>query len=329
MRSWGLARRAFGAALVATAVAVPLGCGEEDNGGSNAANTVRPPAHFPPQTSGRSFRGLLGNLPQGPAVAPSVALLRTGENRFGFALFDRGNRQIGDLDVALYVARGVDEAAHGPFLARYEKIEVEPEFRSRNTSEDPNSATSVYVAQVDFPRPGIYLVSAITNRNGRLVAATPAQVRVRQESSVPDVGDRAVRVHTPTVKSVGGDIEQIETRIPPDTMHEVDLADALDRNRPVILLFSSPALCESRVCGPVTDVAEQVKSEFDDQADFIHVEFYEDNDASKGPRAQAREWGLTIEPLLFAIDSTGVIVDRIQGAYSAEELRAAVRKAVR
>jgi hypothetical protein len=329
MRSWGLARRAFAGAFVAAVVAVPLGCGDDGNAGGDAAGTVPAPANFPPQTSGRSFRGLLGNLPQGPAVAPSVALLATGQNRFGFALFDRGNRQIGDLDVALYVARGLDETAHGPFLARYRKIEVGPEFRSRNTSEDPDSATSVYVAEVDFPRSGIYLVSAITNRNGRLLAATPAQVRVRRESSVPDVGDRAVRVHTPTVESVGGDIEQIETRVPPDTMHEVDLADALERKRPVILLFSSPALCESRVCGPVTDVAEEVKSEFDGEADFIHVEFYEDNDASKGPRAQARAWGLTFEPVLFAIDSNGVIVDRIQGAYSADELRTAVRRALR
>jgi hypothetical protein len=97
----------------------------------------------------------------------------------------------------------------------------------------------------------------------------------------------------------------------------------------VILLFSSPALCECRVCGPVTDVAEQVKSEFDGAADFIHVEFFEDNDASKGPRAAARAWRLTSEPMLFAIDSRGVIADRIQGAYSADELRAAVRKALR
>jgi hypothetical protein len=330
MRSWGPARRALAGAFVAAAIAVPVGCGDGENGDGNAAQTLQPPrANFPPHTSGRSFRDLLGDLPAGPAVAPSVALLRSGENRFGFALFDRGNRQIGDLEVALYVARGVDEAAHGPFLARYEKIEVEPEFRSRNTSEDPDSATSVYVAQVDFARPGIYLVSAITNRNGRWNAATPAQVRVGRGSPIPDVGDRAVRVHTPTVESVGGDIDQIETRVPPDTMHEVDLADALDRGRPVILLFSSPALCESRVCGPVTDVAEQVKSEFDGAADFIHVEFFEDNDASKGPRAAARAWRLTSEPMLFAIDSRGVIADRIQGAYSADELRAAVRKALR
>jgi hypothetical protein len=327
MRSWGPARRALAGALAAAAVAVLPACGEDESRPAPPPGT--PEVSKFPRPSGRSFRGLIGQLPAGPAVAPSVSLLEPGENRFGFALFDRANRQIGGLQVALYHARGVDEAAHGPFVGHYKRIEVEPEFRSRNTSSDPDSAKSVYVAAVDFPRPGMYVVSAVAELNGRFVAAQPAQVRVGRAKEVPGVGDRAPRVHTPTVESVGGDIEQIETRVPPDSMHEVDLADALERGRPVALLFSSPALCESRVCGPVTDVAEQVKSEFDEDADFIHVEFYEDNDLTKGPREAAQAWGLSAEPFLFTIDGDGIVAARIQGAFSADELRDAIRRALR
>jgi hypothetical protein len=328
MRPWGPARRALAGALAVTAVAVASGCGS-DGGEPDRPPEIETSGFQPPEPSGRSFRDLLGKYPGGPVVAPSVSLLAPGENRFGFALFDRGNRQIGGLQTFLYVARGVDETAHGPFQAHYRRIEVEPEFRSRNVSEDPDSARSIYVADVDFPRGGSYLVAAITTLNGRPVAAQPAQVRVGGAQRVPEVGDRAVRVHTPTVESVGGDVEQIETRVPPDSMHEVDLAEALDDGRPVVLLFSSPALCESRVCGPVTDVTEQVKSEFEDEAAFIHVEFYEDNDLRRGPRAAARAWGLASEPFLFAIDSAGIVAARLQGAFSADELRAAVRRALR
>jgi hypothetical protein len=326
--SWGLATRALAGALVASAAVVPLGCGDDGNGAGADPPPPPPPVDFP-RPSNRSFRDLLGHLRQGPVVAPSVSLLEPGANRFGFALFDRGNRQIGELDVALYVAGGVDETAHGPFEADYKRIEVDSEFQSRNSAQDPDSARSVYVAQVKFRRPGSYVVSAVTKLNGRLVAASPAQVRVRAGAAIPGVGDRAPRVHTPTVESVGGNVDQIETRVPPDSMHEVDLADALERGRPVALLFSSPALCESRVCGPVTDVAEQVKSEFEDQVDFIHVEFYEDNDVSKGARPQALAWGLDSEPWLFTIDADGVVAARIQGAFSADELRDAVRRALR
>jgi hypothetical protein len=112
-------------------------------------------------------------------------------------------------------------------------------------------------------------------------------------------------------------------------MHEVDLADALDRHRPVLLLFATPALCQSRVCGPVTDVAEEVKSKYGDRIDFIHMEIYKDNDANKGTRPQFNAWHLDTEPVAFAIDRRGIVAERLEGAFSARELIAAVRKALR
>ena len=64
-------------------------------------------------------------------------------------------------------------------------------------------------------------------------------------------------------------------------MHEVDFADVVGK-KPIVLLFATPLLCQSRVCGPVVDVAEQVKAEYGDQADFIHMEIYNDNEIDKG-----------------------------------------------
>jgi hypothetical protein len=70
-------------------------------------------------------------------------------------------------------------------------------------------------------------------------------------------------------------------------MHEVDFADVVGK-RPVMLLFSTPALCQSRVCGPVNDVAEEVKSESGDAAAWVHMEIYEDNELEAGFRPQVR-----------------------------------------
>ena len=150
--SWGFATRALAGALVAAAAAVPLGCGDDGNTAGVDPSPPPPEEVDFPRPSGRSFRDLLGHLRQGPVVAPSVSLLEPGANRFGFALFDRGNRQIGNLDVALYVAGGIDETAHGPFEADYRRIEVDSEFQSRNSTQDPDSARSVYVAEVEFGR---------------------------------------------------------------------------------------------------------------------------------------------------------------------------------
>jgi len=318
---------------VGVVAAIP-GCGGDDGDGSadgtQAATTPRllEERGFP-RPSNRSMRALLGNFRQGPVLAPSVPVIEPGRNRFGFGLFDRSNRQIGELEVGLYISRGLDESARGPFPAHFEPIALEPRYRSKQTANDPDAATSVYVSELRFPSAGTYLISAVTRLGKRLVATSPAQVTVMAHTRVPGPGDRAIRVHTPTRESVGGDIQKIETRVPPDSMHELDLADSLDRGRPVLLLFATPALCESRVCGPVTDVAEQVKAEYGDRVDFIHMEIYRDNDASKGYRSQPRAWHLRNEPFAFAIDRRGVVAARLEGAFSARELRVAVRKALR
>ena len=79
-----------------------------------------------------------------------------------------------------------------------------------------------------------------------------------------------------------------------------------------MLLFATPQFCQSRVCGPVVDVAEQVKQEYGDEAAFIHMEIYNDNDPGKGVRPQVRAFNLPSEPWLFTIDRQGTVssVDR-------------------
>jgi hypothetical protein len=329
------ARAATRAWVLAAAVTLATGlsaCGSDNTDtepeGIGARPTAAQDASFP-RPANRSLRDVIGRMRQGPELAPGVSLLEPGRNRFGFALFDRANKQIADLAVAVYVAGGVDETAHGPYMARFVPIQVQPDYQSRTTAEDQTSAKSIYVADLPFREPGSYVVSAVTRLNRKLVAATPAQVTVTRTSKVPSVGDKAIRVSTPTRESVGGDIKQIETRVPPDTMHERNLANSLDKGRPVVVLFSTPALCQTRVCGPVTDVAEEVKATYGDRADFIHMEIYRDNDVNKGVRPQVRAWGLKTEPVLFVIDRRGVVAARIEGAFSAAELKAAVRKGLR
>jgi hypothetical protein len=323
------ARLGLTAVVLVAAGLAAAGCGDDgtDNTGAKGDDLGEATAAPFPRPSGRSMRVLIEGLNQGPELAPAAFVFEPGSNRFPFALFDRGNRQIGGLEVRLYVARGLDETARGPYTAKYHPIEVRPQFRSQNSVEDPDSARSIYVGETPFPSAGNHVVAAVARLNGRLVAGI-TQVMV-SDSDVPGPGDRAIRVHTPTVASVGGDIDKIETRVPPDTMHEVDLADALDRNRPTVLLFATPALCESRICGPVTDVTEEVKSEFEGDAEFIHMEIYNDNDLKKGARPQFRAWHLRQEPVLFTIGRNGRVVDRLQGAFSGDELRAAVRRAIR
>jgi hypothetical protein len=110
-------------------------------------------------------------------------------------------------------------------------------------------------------------------------------------------------------------------------MHEVDFADVLGK-KPIVLLFATPLLCQSRVCGPVVDVAAQVEDEYRDQVDFIHMEIYNDNEINKGTRPQVNAFHLPSEPWLFVIDKQGKVVARMEGAFSVEELDSAVKQAL-
>ena len=314
------------AALLLSAAAI--GCGDS----GDSADRPPPPAQPEdfPKAAGQTLDQLSARVgEEGPILLASVSELSPGTNRFGFGLFDRAKAQIADAPTAIYVAPAGGGRARGPFTARYESLEVEPQFLSRSVSSDPDAAKSLYVADIKVPKPGEYEVLGVTRLDDRLVAATPAgrPLVAAADRPSPDVGDPAPSIHTETTADAGGDTYSIDTRQPPSTMHEVDFSDVVGE-KPVILLLATPALCQSRVCGPVADIAEQVKSERGDEAEFIHQEIYRDNDISKGFRPQFAAWKLATEPWLFAIDREGKVAARMEGAFSAEELNRAVDAAV-
>jgi len=313
-------------------VLVAAGCGGGDDGDGERADRPPPKATADqfPSADGKTLVELYQELPQGgPVLAPAVNHLVVGENRFGFGLFTASREQIADAQAAVYIAPAGGGPAQGPFVAKWESLAVEPQFQSRTTASDPDAAKSVYVAELPFDEPGRYEILGMARLDGRLVAALSASpgVRVQREDAVPAPGDKAPVIHTPTEADAAGDLEQIDTRVPPSSQHEVDFADVVGKE-PVVLSFATPRLCQSRVCGPVIDVAEQLKAEYGEQAEFIHMEIFEDNDVSKGYRPQVADWSLPSEPWVFTVDASGRVAARIEGAYSAAELEAAIQKAL-
>jgi hypothetical protein len=314
------------AALVLTLPALVLsGCGDSEDDGGEAAPPPAKAEDFPDPV-GMTIAELREGLGPGPVLSPSVSLLEPGRNRIGFGLFDRARKQIVDAPAALYVAPFEGGRVRGPFPAQYESLEVKPQFQSEGVQADPDATTSVYVANVRFDEPGDYEVLGVVELDDNLAAAERVAVRVVDDGPVPEPGERAVSVETPTEADVGGDLAQIDTRVPPSTMHEVSLTDVLGE-RPVMLLFATPALCVSRVCGPVVDIAEQVKAGYEGDAEFIHMEIFNENELDKGFREQVVKWKLPTEPWVFTIDREGKVAARLEGPFSARELEAALAKA--
>jgi hypothetical protein len=308
---------------------ISAGCGEKDEPAVADSTQAAPEASSFPPVDGGSLDDLIAASDPGDdlVVSPADSVFVQGRNRLGFAVFTLDREQITDATVAIYAAHGPTGKAEGPFPARLESLETEPAFTAQTTSNDPDAAKAVYVTDLQLDKPGEWRLVALVERDGgfsavrmpSIVATTPAA------DKIPEPGEKAPVIHTPTVDDVAN-VTEIDTRVPPGTMHDVDFADVVGK-QPVVLLFATPALCQSRVCGPVVDVAEQVKRDRPDDAAFIHMEIYNQNDPNKGLRPQVNAYHLRTEPWLFVINSDGTVSSRIEGAFSVDELNQAIDQA--
>jgi hypothetical protein len=343
------------------ASALFAGCGggsdstSSDTGGPETAKSrPAPPKSEFPSPEGKTLRQVL-KAADGPAelvVEPAAVVFYPGENRYPFEIFERQSKTpVSDAEVALYYAKvpepkpgaksksgvrgqeakaeaqALDQPAVGPFPASLESLATKGEFRAESTSEDSDAAGIVYSVPLDFPGDGDWRFAAILKEDGELKGALLSSVEVGEFKKVPKVGQKAPLIHTPTAQDAHGGLSKITTRVPPDTQNKVDYADALGKE-PIVLLFATPQFCQSRVCGPVVDVAEQAKNEFGDKAAFIHMEIYNQNDPANGVGPQVRTFHLPSEPWLFTIDRNGVVKDAIEGAFGLKLMHQAVEKAI-
>lgn len=352
-------RHATSALVCLVAIGALAGCGggagSSTATGGNAGSLPAPPASDFPKAEGRSLGEIVKSADSHSelVVSPAALVFYKGKNRYPFGVFHPDRSQVGDAKVALYIARvphvgpgaagiaenggekkgavararneELEQPAMGPYPAAIESLATEPAFRAQTTASDPNAATAVYTADLDFPSNGEWRIAALIKQGDETLATLLPSATVGQFKGIPRVGEKAPKIHTPTPADTGGDLSKITTRIPPDTQNRVDYADVLGKE-PILLLFATPQFCQSRVCGPVVDVAEQVKEQYGDKAAFIHMEIYNDNDPSKGVRPQVKAFHLPSEPWLFAIDRQGVVRAEVEGAFGLDDLTRVVKE---
>ena len=252
-----------------------------------------------------------------------------GDNRFGFALFDTAQKKVEASAVAIYTSKkdGSDLAGPVPGAAGELRREVRRTARAQAAGDLANG-DAFYVTSVPFKAAGNRVLTALARMDGRLVAAAGLRAAgARASGGPPKIGEKAISMHTLTPEDVGGDLSRAHDAHPRRPRPgRAPTSPTSSARSPSILLFATPQLCASRVCGPVTDIVEQVRAESGDGVAFIHQEIYNDNDVSKGTRPQVNKWKLPTEPWLFAIDRSGKVVARFEGAFSTGELARVVAK---
>lgn len=331
--------------LLVLAVLPLAGCGEGESASSEppaprgpvdaklradlAQATRVEPGSFP-EVAGRTLQEVSNQInASGPTLAFATSVLTTGEHeRLAFGLLDQGQRFLYAPTVIYLAPSGGKAKALGPFAAPADLLVTDTPFRSETAATEDSLFAAVYETSVPLAKPGSYDVLAVAKVGGQDVAAgAQVQVIARGKDKIPGVGDRPPRVETETLASAGGDVAKIDTRRPPGTMHDASFADVLGK-RPTILLFATPQLCASRVCGPVVDVAEQLKATYGDRVQFIHQEVYVDNVVEKGLRPPLKAFDLPTEPWLFAVNAEGTITTRLEGSFGFDAMELAIKSAL-
>jgi hypothetical protein len=328
--------------LVLLAVAALLaGCGDSDNAKDPAAQVpaaggVRDKVRDAQAVKAADFPAVEGRTLQqvadsagsaGPELGMATSVFTPGSNRVAFGIIDdRSGFVYGKT--AIYVARTPGAKATGPYPAPADVLVTQGRYRSKQAATEADPFAAVYAAQVPFKRAGDYSILAVT-KAGATTFAAPGQVKVvtKAQDRIPEVGEPAPKVETDTKASARGDLSSIDTRTPPSDMHERSFADVVGK-QPVALLFATPQLCQSRVCGPVVDVGLELKSRYGDRVEFIHQEVYEGNDPKQGLREPLQRFNLATEPWLFVVGSDGRITARLEGSFGLQAFEQALKTAL-
>jgi hypothetical protein len=328
------------AVLAVLCAGLLAGCGGGGSGTQDAVQRVpangglrervraaeAPQAAAFPSAQGKSLQQVADAAgTQGPDLALASSVFTTGRNRVAFGMID-DQGQFFYAPTALYVAPTPQSRAQGPYLAPADVLLTEGRYRSRQAASEQDPFSAVFAAQVPFKKPGKYAVLAVTNEGGTQRAST-AGIRVIKPSQdkIPEVGQMAPKIKTDTLATAKGNIRSIDTRLPPEPdMHEKSF-DQLVGKKPIALVIAAPQLCQSRVCGPVVDIATQLKARYGDRMAFIHQEVYTDNDPNKGLREPLRRLNLQTEPWLFVVNKDGRITARLEGSIGLKSFEDALK----
>lgn len=279
-----------------------------------------------------------------------------GENRFSVGVIDDAEGQpIQGAEVSLNFFK-VTEDGQGELRseADTEEVVMDRFYIDEETGETVGSGQiAVYVAHPEFDEEGNWGVQVTgTTAEGDTIGPINLAFEVLSPDSVLNAGDPAPKSRQ-TLASDVDDISEIDTMQPPDPMHDMTIEDAVTSGRSTVIIFGTPAFCETLTCGPVMQtVMLPLYDQYQGQANFIHVEPYFVEEARTGmgfcavpafnvnlARAGVPEgpgtcpslteeeltsvgesWNLTTEPIIFVVDADGNIAGKFEAVVGPEEV---------
>ena len=151
-------------------------------------------------------------------------------------------------------------------------------------------------------------------------AGAAFQVFEAKQILTPVTGTKLPPFDTPTVDNHRGVEPYCSLTPEPCPLHDVTLREALTSGKKICYLIGTPAHCQTGTCTPGLEflVAEHARAGAD--VVMIHADVYADDKATTvAPAIDALK--VDYEPIIYFCDTTGVIVDRLDGVWDRAELR--------
>ncbi len=192
------------------------------------------------------------------------------------------------------------------------------------------TVAGVFVAYPEFNIAGSWELEAeLTTADGTEVVARSA-FPVKESSDTPAIGAAAPASITLKASDVE-DLSHITTSAEPDPdLYAVSIQEAVSESKPFVVLFATPAYCVSFTCGPQVAELSTLRDEYVGQANFIHVEVFNDPHLIEGGRPTGglvdavKEWGLPTEPWTFVVDGGGIVRAKFEQYTPAPVIEAAL-----
>ena len=236
----------------------------------------------------------------------------TGQSRIQIGVVSPEGERLGSPDDPISVEIAPTDGSIGPTTYQAEWMWL---------IED---VVGLYKTEADLSAPGVWALSVVPE-NGPNLPPTPLQVL--DPTLAPNVGDPAPTAPTDTLATKP--LDELTTDPTPDEgFYQMTLEEAFASGRKTVVVFSTPAFCQTATCGPTLEIVKGVRPEFPD-ANFIHIEVYTDINAPNfsptpeflAPALGPEYWNLPSEPWVFVVDEGGLVGARFEGALTLDDLR--------
>ena len=275
---------AFGLLIL---VAFVVACGSEDEAAQTvddapeAMSAVREPPERPDrepliesEITADGFKAILG-----------TGDLGVGTERIGFVLTSKTGFVTTDgvQITPKYVSDGAEET----------KPTVDTVFQ-----QWPYGNRGLYTAYVNFDKAGDWVLDISIPGEGGASMSVPLAFEVFDSAYSPMEGQSAVSTKTRTVDDVESLQELTTGSLQDPDLYRISLDRAIENEMPTVVVFASPAFCQNAVCGPQVDVLQELKNAYPSDANYVHVDFYDNPHEIQGDLERAvispavREWRL-------------------------------------